>query len=639
MVAVAYSIAAGAVQIEPPKTPTVDNYGVNLRNGQVSNTLPTVSIGGAMGLSHTISIYANEIDTVDGFKDKFVAWGEDIQLSDVASDNPHHIYRVHDSEDSADFAYYLGNTMQSDLDPTKTAGTYSYKSIGDERHTLVRSGNTLLWTKPDGTIDTFWIGSSGGDAAQSILSEIKYPNGFTITLDGLGNARTNTGFQVRRFFVDDTRGLDKPDKTWIRNVPRLPSGWYTRNPKYIRAINNAIDYCPNTGNCALTRSWPTATFDWPPGMPRTMFLNTATKSDERDGAGNVFYYDGKWSVTDPSGGTTTYYYKAYDLAYDGGAVVTGYTADQEYSPRLVGIKPPNSTGVRFTYAYKNNFDHAALFDYRLSDSGLVTNASNMNASVGYDMQGVYYTDPVHQAYSSSYVSVNRVQLKVAVPFPVGQPGSYRGAMYLMEFDQGKMYFEHLPRNFAEHFEKFQPPSEWYTYTRSNLTKIAYASGGTPNVQAQYPPDCMSTPASYCNKPIWTKDQKGNQTDYTYHPQSGQIASITSPANEQGLRAQTRYEYTQLSARYYNGGSSKITGTPIWMKTAERSCANSNYVSGACGGGDEVVTRFYYNSDNLFLTSTTVNDQKTGKILTTCFQYDIYGNQIGKTEPKGAATCN
>jgi hypothetical protein len=50
-----------------------------------------------------------------------------------------------------------------------------------------------------------------------------------------------------------------------------------------------------------------------------------------------------------------------------------------------------------------------------------------------------------------------------------------------------------------------------------------------------------------------------------------VASVTSPPDADGRRAQTRYEYTQKQAFYFKGGGSKEYGTPIWLKTAERYC--------------------------------------------------------------------
>ena len=52
----------------------------------------------------------------------------------------------------------------------------------------------------------------------------------------------------------------------------------------------------------------------------------------------------------------------------------------------------------------------------------------------------------------------------------------------------------------------------------------------------------------------------------------------------------------------------------------------------CAANDEVVTRFEYDHDNLLLTGITVSEP-AGATRRTCYQYDIYGNQIGVTQPK------
>ncbi len=81
-----------------------------------------------------------------------------------------------------------------------------------------------------------------------------------------------------------------------------------------------------------------------------------------------------------------------------------------------------------------------------------------------------------------------------------------------------------------------------------------------------------------------------------------------------------------------------------MKTAEKYCINSAPAGNGCSGGDEVVTTYEYNHDNLLMTGMTVTEPPppagNGITLRTCFEYDIYGNQIGKTDPKaGLSSCS
>ncbi|MGM8229198.1 hypothetical protein ACSV5M_21655, partial [Cellvibrio sp. ARAG 10.3] len=141
-------------------------------------------------------------------------------------------------------------------------------------------------------------------------------------------------------------------------------------------------------------------------------------------------------------------------------------------------------------------------------------------------------------------------------------------------------------------------------------------------------------------PTWTRDGKGNQTDYAYHAESGQIAKITYPANKHGIRAETRYTYEQKYANYYNVSGVKAQASiPVWLKTEESYCINSSASDGDCSDNDEVITRYEYEHDNLFLTGMTVTDPQ-GNTLRTCYAYDDYGNRIGETQPNAnLASCD
>ena len=145
----------------------------------------------------------------------------------------------------------------------------------------------------------------------------------------------------------------------------------------------------------------------------------------------------------------------------------------------------------------------------------------------------------------------------------GAPGS----LYYVTTQDGQISFEQDGRNFISEFSRNAGPRENYAYTRGNPTRITYA-GGLRSVLAEYPDSCTPATRKICNLPTRTRDSNGNWTDYTYHAPSGQIESITYPANEHGVRPQKRFQYTQLSAQYYDANGNWITGSPIWVKTAE-----------------------------------------------------------------------
>lgn len=618
---------APAAVIERPKVELVDELGVNMSSGQVTHSLTAVKIGGPMGLNYTISIFANENwGGSYGFASNFSGAAKQVLLSSDIGYSPWYVMRVNDDVDSADFKVLVNGVVQNTFQNTPLP--YTYEPVGDPRHTLDVVGNTLVWTKPDGTIVQFARGASNAGTG-GILRKIIAPNGRTLDIGG--GVTSNTGFQLSPVMELDHRPFNKTDNPNLIGVPpassSADSGWSSANPKYMRAINNAIEYCQPAvppATCPLTQSWPTATFDWPAGMPRTLFIG-----------------DSVVTVTRADGATTDFRYRAYDLAYNEfGQVADGYTPGREFSPRLVGVRPLGSTRESFIYDYKNLFSMSETpsgsYNNRLQTSGVIKSATHIQKQANYSMlqpASVGGNDYRNNAAGDANISAVYIQPKLIM----GNPDM----IGYVDTREGRITFEsNHARNFASQFNRLSRPLEKYTYdTRGNLTKIEYQVGGSfvTYAEAEYPASCTSTTRKTCNQANWIADAKGNRTYYRYHPDSGELASVTAPADKNGHTAETRYDYTPLNAHYFDGSGSKITGSPIYMRTGERYCINSNY-SSACEAGDEVVTQFEYNHDNLLMTGMTVT--ANGVTLRTCYQYDRFGNQIGKTPPNAArTTCN
>ena len=117
-------------EIEPPNIQLVDKFGVNMANGQVTHSMELVSIGGAMGLSDRISVRANEFDFSGyrGFNHKYYAKARNVEFCANTTCSPRNIMRVYDAGGSADFAYYVGGTMQQ-----TGAATSGYTYVGRGR--------------------------------------------------------------------------------------------------------------------------------------------------------------------------------------------------------------------------------------------------------------------------------------------------------------------------------------------------------------------------------------------------------------------------------------------------------------------------------------------------------------------------
>jgi len=81
------------------------------------------------------------------------------------------------------------------------------------------------------------------------------------------SATTNAGFQIKSIYEDDHTDFRcgyapagapcKNDITTLHNVDpyftSYNSGWSNANPRYIKAINNSVEYCPPTSAIACSR--------------------------------------------------------------------------------------------------------------------------------------------------------------------------------------------------------------------------------------------------------------------------------------------------------------------------------------------------------------------------------------------------
>ncbi|MDP9421338.1 MAG: hypothetical protein M3Q19_00635 [Pseudomonadota bacterium] len=160
----------------------------------------------------------------------------------------------------------------------------------------------------------------------------------------------------------------------------------------------------------------------------------------------------------------------------------------------------------------------------------------------------------------------------------------------------------------------------------------------------YPTLCNAASEKLCNKPITQVDGRGNQTDYTYGSAHGGVLTMTLPAGANGIRPQTRYEYSQRYALVKSSSGSFVQATtPIWVKTRERFCKTTAASGQTCAGGaaDEVITDYDYGPtsgapNNLLLrgVAVTAYNDAAGQFQTrrTCYGYDANGRKISETQP-------
>ena len=157
----------------------------------------------------------------------------------------------------------------------------------------------------------------------------------------------------------------------------------------------------------------------------------------------------------------------------------------------------------------------------------------------------------------------------------------------------------------------------FTYdTNGNLTEARAVSKtpGTPAdvvTSASYPCSSEAT----CDKPAWTRDAKGNQTDITYDGVTGNVLTVAAPAaSSGGVRPTTTFSYAT------SGGVQLLASTSICQSTA--SCA---------GSADEVKTTYAYNA-NLLPTTVTKGAGNGSLSAATTTGYDNIGNVVSIDGP-------
>jgi RHS repeat-associated protein len=164
--------------------------------------------------------------------------------------------------------------------------------------------------------------------------------------------------------------------------------------------------------------------------------------------------------------------------------------------------------------------------------------------------------------------------------------------------------------------------------RVNLQSITLSPkpsvGGPPLTWTRsYPSGCVGAQAVYCNKPTYEIDARGKRTDYTYDPVHGGILTETRPADDHGVRPQTRYTYAQYSAKVLNASGQLVNEAPIWKLQSTSSCSTQ---ASCAGTADEVVTSYTYD-DNLLVATETVRAGDNSASATVTRTYDPVGNLV------------
>ncbi|WP_233503531.1 RHS repeat domain-containing protein [Sphingomonas psychrotolerans] len=175
-----------------------------------------------------------------------------------------------------------------------------------------------------------------------------------------------------------------------------------------------------------------------------------------------------------------------------------------------------------------------------------------------------------------------------------------------------------------------PATNGFSYqydTRGNITKVTRsgpAASGISQTVFEAGFDAACTNPVTCNKPNWTKDANGNQTDYIYDQVHSGVLTLTLPADASGIRPQKRYTY----AAYDTGDGL------LYRETEVSSCATGNSCLGTAAE-TKAVTAYW---GGTLLPSTVTQSAGDGSVSSaTGYGYDDAGHPIQITDARGNVT--
>lgn len=599
--------------IAPPDYNAVDRFNVNLASGEVQFSQTPVFIGGENGLSLTASTYSSDFynifssEFISGFNDsnRGAIFGLALSKNSYPDTNKYQYgVKVFGFGYSDSFAY-TNNTFTN------------YKENSSSTLHYDNSSSSYVYTTSDGSqlyykLSTQFSLSTLRSGQGAILSKIIYPNGRTIEIysaqgasssyprnGSIYSVRTNTGYQLK-YNTAITTGS---------------------TPKSVTAINNTFATCKDSNTTCSVSGWPTASFSWPGNGNSTL------------SASNTMQSETDFVITDAAGRSTTYTHTPYE--YEGNDNFGGYFD----LPRITQVSQDGK--VQFEYEYDFNtfagWETNGTAGYFVSGFPTLDRASSPGR--GERTYAVQLSSSRKQIISQSTGQLGPNEVGY---FETTTYGAFVRAVTWNATVQG----DYQPRyNSDGEIKSYFNEVASVTDLNGSVTTYVYDDRGNitsreqlgTTVTAQFPSTCSNLKT--CNKPEWVEDANGNRTNYTYHAQSGNLETVTLPANEQGVRAQTRYFYDQYRAKYLNENGTLITGTPIWLLKEERYCINSAFSNDKCVGNDEVIITYEYDvNQNLNLKGMTT--QGDGELRRVCYEYDRLGNRIGEISPNSEqVTCD
>lgn len=289
--------------------------------------------------------------------------------------------------------------------------------------------------------------------------------------------------------------------------------------------------------------------------------------------------------------------------------------------RLTGIRRPGAAHDDITITYD---------DFQRVSS--VSSANGMWTYAYADNGGVRTTTVTSSGDNNGLVSRRTVTSDRERAHVLTDTDSF-GATTRYAYDaQGRMERLTLPEGNGSTFQ--------YDGRGNLVRQQAFAKDNSdgPIVQAGYADGC-GNPVT-CNKPLWTRDAAGNQTDYQYDQTHGGLLSVQAP-QVVNLGRPTQNVAYQAHQAWYQGATGLLAGSPVVLPVRSATCR----VVGACpGNAYETATTISYGlsgtANNLLPTTTTTGAGDGSLSAGVNVSYDQYGNPVSIDGPlPGAVDVN
>ena len=340
-------------------------------------------------------------------------------------------------------------------------------------------------------------------------------------------------------------------------------------------------------------------------------------------------YDARVTLTDST--VTGYTYEVRDPANN----AWEYDVDQKFT-----YEDPATHemvhGPRTLWAFEDPTGYA--FSTTRATRGGLTHFIDPRGTFTYSGQPAYAppemsytnttTDPSNNLMFTSFMNLG-YGIGGFITDGLGRTTVYSVAIY----NHGTSTVTHLPiAQWTQFTGVTAPEGDYTTYTydsRGNVTNATRygkpGSGLSESFTASYPSTCVN-PVT-CNQPDWTKDAKGNETDYTYDATHGGVLTVVLPADQNGLRRKTFNTYTAYDTlhgiiyRLTRSETCGLTATQLSTLTACPAATSTSVTTTDYGTSGTAP----YTYKSFMPYSVTQTDGAGSLSATTTYTYDVMGN--------------